>query len=49
MSNNWSNDATRIHCKAFFNLVKMIDSQVKLEEELEEFEYPCERDECREI
>ncbi len=49
VSNNWPNDATRIHCKAFFYLVKIIDSQVKLEEELEEFEDPCEGDEFREI
>jgi hypothetical protein len=33
----------------FFNLVEMIDSQVKLEVELEEFEDPCEGDEFREI
>jgi len=49
VSNNWPNDATRIHCKAFLNLVEMINSQVKLEEELEEFEDPCEGDEFREI
>jgi hypothetical protein len=30
-------------------LVKVIDFQVKLEEELEEFEDPCEGDEFREI
>jgi len=49
VNNNWPNDATRIHCKAFFILVKVIDFQVKLEEELEEFEDPCEGDEFREI
>lgn len=37
MSKNWLNDG-RVDCKAPSNLVELIDFEVDLEEELDEFE-----------
>jgi hypothetical protein len=37
MNKNWLNDA-RMGCKALNNLVKLIDSKLDLEQELNEFE-----------
>ncbi len=48
MSKNWSNDP-RIGCKSPFNLVDVIENDLDLEEELEEFEGAFESNEVVEL
>ncbi len=47
MSKNWSNDA-RVNCNAFHNLKKLIDFELNLEQESNEFEDLFERAELEE-
>jgi hypothetical protein len=48
VNKNWPS-GPRISCKPFFNLMELIETNLKLEEQLEEFEGTFERDEFLEI
>ncbi len=48
MNKNWPS-GPMISCKPFFSLVELIETNVDLEEKLEEFEGTFERDEILEI
>ncbi len=48
VNNNWTNDPM-IGCKSCFNLVELIDIDVDLEEEFEEFEGTFKREEIMEF
>jgi hypothetical protein len=48
VNKNWPNDP-RIGCKSPFNLVKFLEKDVNLEENLEEFEGEFARDEVVEV